>query len=78
MYAKTIVLATGAGPRELGVDGEQELIGKGVHYCAACDGMFYRNKTVVIAGGGNTAAADAHYPLPYLQKKSSSFTEEIP
>ena len=59
MYAKTIVLATGAGPRELGVDGEQELIGKGVHYCAACDGMFYRNKTVVIAGGGNTAAADA-------------------
>ena len=59
LYAKTIVLATGAGPRELGVDGEQELIGKGVHYCAACDGMFYRNKTVVIAGGGNTAAADA-------------------
>lgn len=59
MYAKSIVLATGAGPRELGVDGEQELIGKGVHYCAACDGMFYRNKTVVIAGGGNTAAADA-------------------
>ena len=59
MYAKSIVLATGAGPRELGVDDEQELIGKGVHYCAACDGMFYRNKTVVIAGGGNTAAADA-------------------
>lgn len=59
MYAKSIVLATGAGPRELGVDGEQALIGKGVHYCAACDGMFYRNKTVVIAGGGNTAAADA-------------------
>ena len=44
MYAKSIVLATGAGPRELGVDGEQALIGKGVHYCAACDGMFYRNK----------------------------------
>ena len=59
MYAKSIVLATGAGPKELGVDGEQALIGKGVHYCAACDGMFYRNKTVVIAGGGNTAAADA-------------------
>lgn len=59
MYAKSIVLATGAGPRELGVDREQALIGKGVHYCAACDGMFYRNKTVVIAGGGNTAAADA-------------------
>ena len=59
LYAKTIVIATGAGPRELGAEGEQELIGKGIHYCAACDGMFYRNKTVVIAGGGNTAAADA-------------------
>ncbi len=59
MYAKTIVLATGAGPRELGVEGEKELIGKGVNYCAACDGMFYKGKTVVIAGGGNTAAADA-------------------
>ncbi len=59
MYARTIVLSTGAGPKELGVDGEKELIGKGVHYCAACDGMFYRGKTVVIAGGGNTAAADA-------------------
>ena len=44
---------------QLGAEGEQELIGKGIHYCAACDGMFYRNKTVVIAGGGNTAAADA-------------------
>lgn len=59
LYAKTIVIATGAGPRELGAEGEQELTGKGIHYCAACDGMFYRNKTVVIAGGGNTAAADA-------------------
>ena len=59
LLARTIVLATGAGPRELGIEGEQELIGKGVNYCAACDGMFYKNKTVVIAGGGNTAAADA-------------------
>ncbi len=59
MYARTIVLATGAGPKELGLEGEKELIGKGIHYCAACDGMFYRGKTVVIAGGGNTAAADA-------------------
>ena len=59
LLARTIVLATGAGPRELGVESEQELIGKGVNYCAACDGMFYKNKTVVIAGGGNTAAADA-------------------
>ena len=59
LFARIIVLATGAGPRELGIEGEQELIGKGVNYCAACDGMFYKNKTVVIAGGGNAAAADA-------------------
>ena len=59
LFARSIVVATGAGPRELGIEGEQELIGKGVNYCAACDGMFYKNKTVVIAGGGNTAAADA-------------------
>ena len=59
LFARTIVVATGAGPRGLGIESEQELIGKGVNYCAACDGMFYKNKTVVIAGGGNTAAADA-------------------
>lgn len=56
---KTVVLATGANPRELGVEKESELIGRGVAYCAACDGMFYRGKTVVVVGGGNTAAADA-------------------
>ena len=56
---KTIVLATGAEPRHLGVPGEEERIGRGVHYCAACDGMFYRGKTVAVVGGGNTAAADA-------------------
>ena len=59
LFARTIVVATGAGPRELGIESEQELIGKGVNYCAACDGMFYKNKTVVIAGGGNADAADA-------------------
>ncbi len=58
-YAKTVVLATGAGPRPLGIENEEALIGRGVSYCAACDGMFYRGKTVVIVGGGNTAAADA-------------------
>ena len=58
-YGKTVVYAAGAGPRELGVPEEQEMIGRGVNYCAACDGMFYRGKTVVIVGGGNTAAADA-------------------
>lgn len=56
---KTVVLATGANPRELGVDKEAELTGRGIAYCAACDGMFYRGKTVVVAGGGNSAAADA-------------------
>lgn len=58
-YGHTVVFATGASPRELGVTGEKELVGRGVHYCAACDGMFYKGKTVVIVGGGNTAAADA-------------------
>lgn len=56
---RTVVIATGAGPRELGVPMERELTGRGVAYCAACDGMFYRGKTVVVVGGGNSAAADA-------------------
>ncbi len=58
-YGKTVVLSTGASPRELGVAREKEMVGRGVGYCAACDGMFYRDKTAVIVGGGNTAAADA-------------------
>ena len=57
--ARAVIIATGAGPRELGVPKEKELIGRGVNYCAACDGMFYKGKTVVVVGGGNTAAADA-------------------
>ena len=56
--AKTVIIATGAVPRELGIEGEKELVGRGVNYCAACDGMFYKGKTVVVVGGGNTAAAD--------------------
>ncbi len=56
---KTVVLAAGANPRELGVDKEKELVGRGVSYCAACDGMFYKGKTVVVVGGGNSAAEDA-------------------
>lgn len=58
-FGRTVVLATGADPRNLGLPEEQSLVGKGVAYCAACDGMFYRGKTVVVVGGGNTAAADA-------------------
>ena len=58
-YGKTVVVSTGASPRELGIEKEQSLVGRGVNYCAACDGMFYRGKTVVVVGGGNSAAADA-------------------
>ena len=58
-YGKTVVLATGANPRKLGLAQEEELVGRGVAYCAACDGMFYKGKTVVVVGGGNSAAADA-------------------
>ena len=58
-YGRTVVFATGADPKTLGLPEEQLLIGSGVAYCAACDGMFYRGKTVVVVGGGNTAAADA-------------------
>ncbi|MDO5541240.1 MAG: thioredoxin-disulfide reductase [Eubacteriales bacterium] len=57
-YGKTVVFSTGANPRELGISMEKELTGRGVSYCAACDGMFYKGKTVVVVGGGNTAAAD--------------------
>ncbi len=59
--AKTVILSTGAYPRELGLARERELRGQGVSYCATCDGMFYRDQTVVIVGGGNTAVADALY-----------------
>lgn len=58
---RTVVIATGAGPRKLGLTGEKELIGRGVNYCAACDGVFYKGKTVAVVGGGNTAAADAMF-----------------
>ena len=56
---RTVVIATGAGPRELGLPGEQALVGRGIHYCAACDGMRYRGRTVAVIGGGNSAVADA-------------------
>lgn len=56
---RTVILATGAKPRMLGLPKERELTGRGVNYCAACDGMQYRGKTVVVVGGGNSAAADA-------------------
>ena len=67
-FGKTVIISTGANPRLLGVAKEKELTGKGVNYCAHCDGMFYRGKTVVVVGGGNTAAADALH-LSRLCKK---------
>lgn len=61
LSAKTVILATGAVPRHLGLPGEAELAGKGVHYCAHCDGRFYKDKTVAVVGGGNSAVTDALY-----------------
>ena len=65
---KTVVISTGADPRRLGISGEDKLLGRGVHYCAHCDGRFYKDKTVIVVGGGNSAAADALY-LSRLAKK---------
>ncbi len=67
-HARTVVIATGADPRKLGLANEEAFVGRGVHYCAHCDGRFYKDKTVVVVGGGNSAAADALY-LSRLAKK---------
>ena len=61
LKARTVAIATGADPRELGAEGERDFVGMGIHYCAHCDGRFYKGKTVMVVGGGNTAAADALY-----------------
>jgi len=58
---KTIIIATGAQNRKLGLENEKELIGKGVSYCATCDGAFYKKKVVAVVGGGNTAIEDTLY-----------------
>ena len=68
LYTKSIIIASGASPRELGIDKESEFIGRGIHYCAHCDGRFYKNKTVAVVGGGNSAVSDALY-LSRLAKK---------
>lgn len=59
--AKAIILATGSENRKLNIDRESEFVGKGVSYCATCDGNFYKGKTVAVVGGGNTALEDAIY-----------------
>lgn len=68
MQSKTVIIATGVNPRELGLANEQSLVGRGVHYCAHCDGRFYKGKTVMVIGGGNSAVSDALY-LSRLAKK---------
>jgi thioredoxin reductase (NADPH) len=59
--AKAIILATGCENRKLGLSNEEELVGKGISYCATCDGAFYKNKDVAVVGGGNTALEDTLY-----------------
>ena len=59
LYARTVVVALGAGPRKLELPNEERLTGRGVHFCAHCDGAFYRDKVVALVGGGDSAAAEA-------------------
>lgn len=66
--AKTIIIATGAQPMKLGVPGEQEFVGRGVSYCAVCDGAFYKNKVVAVVGGGNAAVEEAMYLTKFADK----------
>jgi thioredoxin reductase (NADPH) len=66
--AKAVILATGATNRPLGLEKEEALIGRGISYCATCDGMFYRGKTVAVNGGGNTAVEDAMFLTGYCEK----------
>ncbi len=66
--SKAVIIATGANPRKLNLPREKELTGKGVHYCAHCDGRFYKDKVVAVVGGGNSAVSDALY-LSNIAKK---------
>ncbi len=66
--AKAVIIATGANPRKLGIENEETLTGRGVHYCAHCDGRFYKDKIVAVVGGGNSAVSDTLY-LSNLAKK---------
>ena len=61
LHARTLVIATGAYPRLVGVPGEEKFLGRGVHICAHCDGRFYKGRTVLVVGGGNSALEDALY-----------------
>lgn len=79
--AKAVIIATGSENRKLGLDEEDRLVGRGISYCATCDGNFYRNKTVAVVGGGNTALEDALYLADlaakvYLIHRRDSFRGE--
>lgn len=67
-YAKSVIIACGAKAKKLGVKGEQEYIGRGVSYCAVCDGAFYRDKIVTVVGGGNTAVEEGMYLTKFAKK----------
>ncbi len=64
----TVILGTGGSPRKLGIPGEEEHYGKGVSYCAVCDGFFFRGKTVVVVGGGDSACEEAIYLAKLAEK----------
>ena len=66
--AKAVIIATGAHPKKLELDREEKLTGAGVSYCATCDGAFFRNATVAVAGGGDTAVSDALYLSRFAKK----------
>ena len=68
IYAKTVILATGRQPKLLGLKNEQKLIGRGISYCATCDGPLYKDKTVGVVGGGNTAVEEAMYLADICKK----------
>lgn len=68
IFCRTVILATGGAPKKLLVPGEQEYYGRGVSYCAVCDGFFYRDKTVVVVGGGDSATEESLY-LAKIAKK---------
>lgn len=66
-YAKTVILATGSQPRRLPAEGENEFRGRGVHYCAACDGAMYPDADILVVGGGNSAAEEAIFLTRYAR-----------
>ena len=79
--AKAVIIATGSENRKLGVEGEDKLVGRGISYCATCDGAFFRKKNVAVVGGGNTALEDALYMADiadkvYLIHRRDSFRGE--